>query len=572
MRPLPPMVVESAPTSRRERGLRVVRFFTRPGRHPVDLVEWERRTLPAPGPSGQVAVEVPRSWSASATRIAGLRLAAGAADGHHYSLRQTIARVAATVAAWGREGRYLADAEATAFEHELAHLLIHQMLSFGFPTWLGIGLDPEPQCCSCPTASGAGHAARLSDDFLGAVEADDWWETGPVHSGAMVGRERAREALRRLASGAAGSGELQVQFDDTVDRWNTCAAWGRVNATNPCAAYAFLDDTAAQPASLNLLRFLDGAGRFRGNAFRHAVDVAVLALEIMVSATRYPTARFAARTRELRPLALGYANLGALLMASGLAYDSDAGRAVAAALTSLMTGEALLQSARVAASLGSFAAYPANRTGMLAVVERHREAARGLRPGLIPVDLLGPAVAVWDEALALGTRSGFRNAQVTALAPNPAAATLMGCVAPGAEPLPAPGMEGDGARTFAELFGRALERLGYGPTERRTILDDLESTREVADCNRVDPAHLPVLQGGGAIPPARRLQMVGAVQPFLSAAAAATLVLPAAVTADAVESLLLDAWRFGVRVLGLRYETGSDGTEGGDARAFCQLP
>ena len=400
-----------------------------------------------------------------------------------------------------------------------------------------------PAAPSSGTAS-TRRAVRLSDAFMEAVVADAWWETRAVASGEVVGRERSRDLLEAIVTRALASGQPTVQFGDTVNRWNTCSSWGGITAATPCGEHMFLDDTASQLAWLNLLRFLDGACRFRADAFRRAVEVAVLALEIVIGHTRYPRARVAARTRELRPLGLGYTNLAAMLMASGLPYDSDLGRTTAAAVTSLMTGAAYTQSARIAANLGSFSGYPANRLAMLEVLDHHREAAHRL-PRHLPAELRGPTVGVWDEAITLGTRFGFRNAQVTAIAPPGTVARLLDCASVSLLPV----STGGELATVNELLALSLERLGYARSAVRAAVDELRSGSDPTGWTRVGTEHRAVFSPPTAL---ARLRMAAAVQPFLSGAAAADLAVPVASSSQDAQVLVVQAWKLGIKALFIR--------------------
>jgi len=643
MRPLPPQEADPASGLSRNPVVVVQRYFTRRGERPLDQVVWERRIVSdeagGGSPTRRRQVEVPTSWSADAARAFAHQLSPRGERGAHpdWSVRHVLRRAVSTLGMWGRDDGYLANDEAAqAFAAELAHLLIHQMLALNPTTWLGLGVDPEPDCCTCPIASlgrsaatalglaggdelllahrtGAGvnlstlpsateregsdpisflaeleawsealrsasgilpparaaaldvghpdirtfvagpadttrRVVHLSDAFMQSVVADSWWDTHGVGGGEVAGRERSRDLLDAIVTRAMASGQPTVQFSDSVNRWNTCARWGRITAATPCGEHTFLDDTASQLAWLNLLRFLDGSGRFRADAFRHAVEVAVLALEILVGHSRYPRARVAARTRELRPLGLGHANLAALLLASGLPYDSDPGRTTAAAVTSLMTGAAYSQSARIAATRGSFSGYPANRLAMLDVLDRHRESAHRL-PHRLPGDLRRAAVGVWDEAITLGTRFGFRNAQVTAIAPTGAVTRLLGCSSVGLLPMRTTG----DLASVGDVLALTLDRLGYATSELASAVHELRSSADPKSWTRVEPDHRPLFS---APTPLARLRLAAAVQPFLSGAVTADLPLPAATTAPDAQVLVVQAWKLGVKALALRRDAG----------------
>ncbi len=280
----------------------------------------------------------------------------------------------------------------------------------------------------------ANNSVRVTDEFMRAVVNDATWQTRFVKDHEVADEYRARDLMRMIAEAAWACGDPGMQFDTTINLWHTCPATGRINASNPCSEYMHLDNSACNLASLNLLRFLDEQGNFDADAFRHAVDVMITAQEITVDNSSYPTDEIAQNAHAYRELGLGYANLGATLMALGMPYDSDQGRSYAAAVTALMTGEAYLQSARIAAAMGPYDGYAANREPMLKVIERHRGYAYKLEPAYVPLDLLRGARESWDEALKLGQAAGFRNSQATVIAPTGTIAFMMDCDTTGIEP------------------------------------------------------------------------------------------------------------------------------------------
>ncbi|GBC79879.1 Vitamin B12-dependent ribonucleotide reductase [bacterium HR09] len=306
----------------------------------------------------------------------------------------------------------------------------HALIAAGFPA----GFEVEGGAYDSVQYQNANHSVRVTDDFMRAVEEDGWWETRAVTTGEVMGRYKARELMRMMAEAAWVCGDPGIQYDTTINRWHTCKTSGRINASNPCSEYMFLDDTACNLASLNLMKFVDEEGNFQTEAFCRAVDTMILAQEIIVDFAHYPTPKIAANSHEYRTLGLGYANLGALLMSEGLPYDSEEGRALAAAITALMTGEAYLQSARIAEKMGPFPGYEPNREPMLEVIAMHRDAAHRLPLRGIPQELRQEAVRVWDEALAMGEKVGYRNAQVTVLAPTGTIGFMMDCDTTGVEP------------------------------------------------------------------------------------------------------------------------------------------
>src|SRR5712672_3579987 len=273
----------------------------------------------------------------------------------------------------------------------------------------------------------ANNSVRATDEFMRAVLDDGSWQTHFVKGGEVAETYRARDLLRQIAEAAHACGDPGMQFDSTINLWHTCPASGRINASNPCSEYMHLDNSACNLSSLNLMKFIDERGEFDVRAFRHAVDVMITAQDIVVDNSSYPTDEIAKNASAYRELGLGYANLGALLMALGMPYDSEQGRSYAAAITALMTGEAYLQSARVAERMQPFEGYAVNREAMLKVIEHHRECASKLDSTYVPLDLLSAARAAWDGALKLGQTAGFRNSQATVIAPTGTIAFMMDC-------------------------------------------------------------------------------------------------------------------------------------------------
>jgi ribonucleoside-diphosphate reductase alpha chain len=407
----------------------------------------------------------------------------------------------------------------------------------------------------------ANHSVRLSDDFLRAVEADGPWTTRRVADGSAATTSPARELFAAIAEAAWACGDPGVQYESTIQRWHTCPESGRIRASNPCSEFMFLDDSACNLASLNLLRFWTPAAGFDAASFTAACALLVTAQEALVDRARYPTPVIAERTHDFRPLGLGFANLGGLLMAAGLPYDSPAGRALAGAVAGLMTGAAYGHSARLAAKLGPFAGYAANREAMTAVVAAHREAAAALPAELLPPGLHEAVLAVWDEALALGAAHGFRNAQVTCLAPTGTIAFMMDCDTTGVEPELAlvkhkQLVGGGDLRLVNGTVALALTSLGYDEPAAAAILDWLEEHGTVEGAPGLAAEHLAVFDcaltsgpGRRAIGPRGHLQMLSALQPLISGAISKTINLPHDATVEAIEEVLLDGWRLGLKAL-----------------------
>src|SRR5713101_3658107 len=280
----------------------------------------------------------------------------------------------------------------------------------------------------------ANHSVRVTDDFMRAVEQDkDWW-TKNITDGQPADKLRARNLLYKMAESTWHCGDPGMQYDTTVNRWHTCKSTARINASNPCSEYMFLDDTACNLASLNLMKYLSSNGDFDVEAFTHAVDVTITAQEILVDNASYPTDKIAKNSHEFRPLGLGYANLGALLMSMALPYDSDEGRGMSGAITALMCGEAYAQSSRIAERMGPFPGYAVNREPMLDVIRMHREAMHGIKPDHVQPELFMTAQESWDSALEHGAKFGFKNSQVTVLAPTGTIGFMMDCDTTGIEP------------------------------------------------------------------------------------------------------------------------------------------
>jgi len=375
---------------------------------------------------------------------------------------------------------------------------------------------------------------------------DATWQTKFVTSGEIANEYRARDLMRMIAESAHACGDPGMQFDSTANLWHTCPASGRINASNPCSEYMHLDNSACNLASLNLLKFLDERGEFDVRSFRHAVDVMIAAQDIVVDNSSYPTDEIARNASAYRELGLGYANLGAVLMALGLPYDSDQGRSYAAAVTALMTGEAYLQSARIAAGMGPFAGFPPNRDAMLRVIGMHRSQAYKLDPAYVPLDLLRASREAWDDALKLGQQAGYRNSQATVIAPTGTISFMMDCDTTGVEPdialIKYKKLVGGGMLKIVNgTVPGALKRLGYDSKEIQEIVEYLDEHETIEGAPHLVDAHLAVFDcafkpraGSRTIHYNGHLKMMGAVQPFISGAISKTINMPAEATVDEV--------------------------------------
>ena len=684
-------------------GLRVVRRFTRAGTHPYDLIEWELRDAVISNERGEIAfeqrnVEVPKFWSQLATNVVAQKYFRGTlgTPEREHSVRQLIDRVAKTASRWGGEGGYFADEEdAQAFEDELTHLLVHQLVSFNSPVWFNCGIEPHPQVSACfinsvedtmtsilqlartegmlfkygsgtgsnlstirsskealaggGTASGpvsfmkgydafagviksggktrraakmvilnadhpdieefihskadeekkawtlidagysgefnvvggaydsvffqnANHSVRVTDDFMRAVLADGEWITRAVTTGKPVKTYAARTLMREMAESAWVCGDPGIQFDTTVNTWHTCPNTARINASNPCSEYMFLDDSACNLASLNLMRFRRPDGEFDVDAFRHAVGVTIAAMEIWVDQASYPTDAIQKNSHDYRPLGLGYANLGALLMSRGLPYDSDEGRAYAAAITALMCGEAYATSARISAHQGPFAGFERNREPFLRVMRKHQAHAEGIDAALVPGDLLSASRVAWADAVTLGTEHGFRNAQATVLAPTGTIAFMMDCDTTGIEPdlalVKYKKLVGGGVfKIVNNTVPPALKKLGYDVTTIQRIVDYVNERDTIEGCPELKPEHLPVfdcafkpVRGQRSIAYMAHVKMMAAAQPFLSGAISKTVNMPADSTVEEIERAYIEAWRLGLKAIAI-YRDGCKRTQ-----------
>jgi ribonucleoside-diphosphate reductase alpha chain len=674
------------------KGLFFQRYFTDGKTAPFDLVEWEKRTALIGNEKGvtifrQEGVEVPKSWSQTATNIVTSKYFHGkpGSPEREGSVRQLISRVVSTIVGWGQEGGYFADASSReAFRDELTHLLVEQKMAFNSPVWFNVGVQAHPQCSACfinsvkdtmesimgltrtegmlfkwgsgtgtnfsslrgskETLSGGGiasgpvsfmkgfdafagviksggktrraakmvilnvdhpdivefieckrkeerkahvlieqgydsaidgdayssiffqnanHSVRVTDDFMRAAAEDkDWW-TKNVIDGQPAEKLRARELLSKIADSTWHCGDPGMQYDTTVNRWHTSKNTARINASNPCSEYMFLDDTACNLASLNLMKFVNSGGQFDVPAFKHAVDVTITAQEILVDNASYPTPQIKENSHNFRPLGLGYANLGALLMSMALPYDSDEGRDVAGAVTALMCGEAYAQSARVAESMGPFPGYPVNREPMLDVIRMHRDAMRGIKPDHVQSELFLAAQESWDTALSHGEKFGYKNAQVTVLAPTGTIGFMMDCDTTGIEPdlalVKYKKLVGGGLiKIVNNTVPEALMRLGYTPEQTSEIVSHIDQNGKIEGAPYLKPEHLPVFDcslapagGGRSIAWTGHVKMMAAAQPFLSGAISKTINMPEESTVEDVMDAYIESWKLGLKAVAI---------------------
>ena len=405
----------------------------------------------------------------------------------------------------------------------------------------------------------ANNSVRVTDEFMQAVVDGGDWSLREVTTGNVVRTLKARDLFRQICEATWDCADPGMQFDTTINHWHTAANTGRINGSNPCSEYMHLDNSACNLASLNLLKFLNIDESFDVDGFRHAVEVLFTGQEILVGRADYPTESIADTSRRFRQLGIGYANLGALLMALGLPYDSDGGRAYAAAVTSLMTGHAYEVSARTASRMGPFAGFTDNREHVLRVLRQHQQAAARIDEELVPPDLLSAAQESWDMACELGDRYGVRNSQASVLAPTGTIGLMMDCDTTGIEPdlglVKLKKLVGGGTMSIVnQTVPRALEQLGYGPGEIDDIVAYIDEHKSIVGAPHLLAEHLPVFacsMGDNVIHYSGHVKMMAAVQPFISGAISKTVNMPEEATVEEVEKLHIDAWRMGVKAIAI---------------------
>jgi len=668
---------------------------------PFEAVEWELRTAAITNEKGEVFfeqkdVEVPKSWSMTATNIVAQKYFHGkvGTPERERSVRQLISRVVNTITGWGwKNGYFRTAADRDIFSDELTHLLVHQAASFNSPVWFNVGVEAKPQASACfinavgdsmgsildlaktegmlfkfgsgtgsnlsslrssteslssgGIASGpvsfmkgfdsfagaiksggktrraakmvilnvdhpdieefieckakeerkawdlieagwdgsfggevynhlgfqnANHSVRVTDAFMQAVETSGVHMTHAVTTGEPLGTFDARTLFRKMSEAAWVCGDPGMQYDTTINRWNPCKATHRINASNPCSEYMFIDDSACNLASLNLMRFAREDGGFEIERFRHAVDVVFAAQEILVDEASYPTPAIEKNSHDFRPIGLGYANLGALLMYNGLPYDSDEGRHYAAAITSLMHGQAYLTSSKLAAEMGPFAVYPPNRNTFLEVIGMHRDAAYRVSRGGVPKDLFEAQRAVWDLSLESGRQHGYRNAQATVLAPTGTIGFMMDCDTTGVEPdlalVKYKKLVGGGTiKIVNNTVPHALLRLGYSEAEANAVVRWIDEKGTIEGAPGLKAEHLPVFDcafraigGTRSIAPTGHVRMMAAVQPFLSGAISKTVNLPHDATVEEIENVYREGWKLGLKAVAI-YRDGCKRTQ-----------
>ncbi|MGD0667675.1 MAG: vitamin B12-dependent ribonucleotide reductase [Bryobacteraceae bacterium] len=409
----------------------------------------------------------------------------------------------------------------------------------------------------------ANNSVRVTDDFMRAAQEDGEWWTKHVFSGQPKDRYKARDLLRQIAEATHQCGDPGMQFDTTVNRWHPCKNTARINASNPCSEYMFLDDSACNLSSLNLMKFVGPDGQFDVEAFRHAVDTMILAQEIIVDNASYPTEKIGENSHRFRPLGLGYANLGALLMSMGVPYDSDQGRDTAAIITAVMCGQAYLTSSRVAEAVGPFAGYRENEQTFLEVIRMHRDSVDRVRRANLPVALYEGAQQCWDDAYQSGQRRGYRNAQVTVIAPTGTIGFMMDCDTTGIEPdlalIKFKKLVGGGViKIVNNTVPQALIKLGYSPAQVEKIVSHIDSTGTIEGAPDLKPEHLAVFDcsfrpqnGTRSIHYMGHVRMMAAVQPFISGAISKTINMPEESTVEDVMNAYTESWKLGLKAVAI---------------------
>ncbi|HEY2912018.1 MAG TPA: vitamin B12-dependent ribonucleotide reductase [Candidatus Angelobacter sp.] len=447
------------------------------------------------------------------------------------------------------------------------------------------GSSPDSDAYSSIFFQNANNSVRVTDEFMSAVERDENFSTRAVKDKHPMRTYKARDLMNKIAEATWWCGDPGMQYDTTINKWHTSKNTDRINASNPCSEYMFLDDSACNLASLNLMKFLKSNGEFDVPAYRHAVDVMITAQEILVDNAGYPTEAIARNSHDYRPLGLGYANLGALLMACGLPYDSDAGRDYAACVTAIMCGEAYLQSARIAGQCpqlapassrvspqdvtgGACPGWYINREPFLNVIRMHRASVNKINKENVPAALLEGSRQSWDEALALGERNGYRNAQVTVLAPTGTIGFMMDCDTTGVEPdlalVKYKKLVGGGMiKIVNQTVPSALWKLGYTPDQVNSIVSYIDSTGTIEGAPGIKDEHLPVFdcsfkpqKGTRSIHYMGHVMMMAATQPFISGAISKTVNLPEAATVEDITEAYLQSWKLGLKAVAI-YRDGS---------------
>jgi ribonucleoside-diphosphate reductase alpha chain len=670
------------------KALTVERIYTTEGVHPYDTVTWDRRDVVQQNwKTGEVVfeqrgVEFPDFWSVNASTIVTTKYFRGAvgAENREWSLKQVIDRVVLTYTKAGKEFGYFAtDKDATIFEHELTHMLMHQIFSFNSPVWFNVGTASPQQVSACfilsvddtmesilnwyreegmifkggsgaglnlsrirsskellksgGTASGpvsfmrgadasagtiksggatrraakmvvldvdhpdieefietkvseeqkiralrdagfdmdlggkdiisvqyqnANNSVRVSDEFMRAYENGTEFGLKARATGEVIETTDARKLFRKMAEAAWACADPGIQYDDTINDWHTNPETGRINASNPCSEYMSLDNSSCNLASLNLMKFLKADGSFDAKTFAKASEMIITAMDISICFADFPTEAIGETTRAYRQLGIGYANLGALLMASGLAYDSEGGRAVAGAITSLLTGVTYKRSAELAGIVGPYDGFARNATAHARVMRKHAAASSAAKhETTLDIDVWTEANKAWDACLATGDKNGWRNAQISVLAPTGTIGLMMDCDTTGIEPdfslVKFKKLVGGGSMQIVnQTVPQALRKLGYAQETIEAIVEFIAANGHVIDAPGLKPEHYDVFDcalGARSIAPMGHVRMMAACQPFLSGAISKTVNLPEDATVEEVEEVYYEGWKLGLKAL-----------------------
>ena len=670
------------------KGLTIERIFTQAGTHPYDAVKWERRdVVQSNWKTGETVfeqhgVEFPDTWSVNASMIVTTKYFRGAvgAENREWSLKQVIDRVVLTYTKAGKENGYFAtDADAEIFEHELTHMLLHQIFAYNSPVWFNVGTTSPQQVSACfilsvddtmesilnwyreegmifkggsgaglnlsrirsskellksgGTASGpvsfmrgadasagtiksggatrraakmvvldvahpdieefietkvneenkiralrdagfdmdlggkdiisvqyqnANNSVRVSDEFMRAVEKGEQFGLKAIATGEVIESVDARTLFTKMAQAAWACADPGIQYDDTINDWHTNPETGRINASNPCSEYMSLDNSSCNLASLNLMKFLKSDGSFDAKTFGRACELIITSMDISICFADFPTEAIGDTTKAYRQLGIGYANLGALLMASGLAYDSEGGRALAGAISSLMTGITYKRSAELAGIVGPYAGFAQNAQPHARVMRKHAAASSSAKSETtLDRDVWSEANKAWDSCLATGDKNGWRNAQISVLAPTGTIGLMMDCDTTGIEPdfslVKFKKLVGGGSMQIVnQTVPTALRKLGYAEETVEAIVEFIAANGHVIDAPGLKLEHYDVFDcalGARSIAAMGHVRMMAACQPFLSGAISKTVNLPEDATVEEVEDVYFQAWTMGVKAL-----------------------
>jgi len=670
------------------KGLTIERIYTNEGIHPYDEVKWERRDVVQQNwRTGETVfeqhgVEYPDFWSVNASTIVTTKYFRGAvgAENREWSLKQVIDRVVLTYTKAGKEHGYFAtDTDAEIFEHELTHMLMHQIFSFNSPVWFNVGTNEPQQVSACfilsvddtmesilnwyreegmifkggsgaglnlsrirsskellksgGTASGpvsfmrgadasagtiksggatrraakmvvldvshpdieefietkvkeedkiralrdagfdmdlggkdiisvqyqnANNSVRVSDEFMRAVEKGEQFGLTARATGEVIDTVDAKTLFRKMAQAAWACADPGIQYDDTINDWHTNPETGRIHASNPCSEYMSLDNSSCNLASLNLMKFLKSDGSFDAKTFGRAAEMIITAMDISICFADFPTEAIGDTTKAYRQLGIGYANLGALLMASGLAYDSDGGRALAGAITSLMSGITYKRSAELAGIVGPYAGFAQNAKAHARVMRKHAAASSSAKSETtLDRDVWTQANQAWDACLSTGEKNGWRNAQISVLAPTGTIGLMMDCDTTGIEPdfslVKFKKLVGGGSMQIVnQTVPAALRKLGYTEETIEAIVEFISANGHVIDAPGLKPEHYDIFDcalGARSIAPMGHVRMMAACQPFLSGAISKTVNLPSDATVEDVEEVYYQGWKLGLKAL-----------------------